>query len=106
MYSQKDDPRAVEYAKRSFEILGNRPEILDTYGWVLVKNGQIEKGVQLLQEALVGLPDHPEISYHTAYAFVKAGRNQEARPVIANLLNKHPSSPFAAKARELLKQIK
>ena len=103
MYDRKKDPRAISVAKHAYELNPGKPEIQDTYGWILVKAGKIEQGLVILQEALMKMPNHPEIGYHVAYALKKLGRQDEANQVVANIITNYPESPFAAKSRDLLK---
>ncbi len=102
LYGRKGDPRAIKVAKRAYEYAPDRPEIQDTYGWLLVKAGKVEQGLRTLQEALTKMPNHPEIGYHVAYALKKLGRKDEANKVVAGILSNYPESPFAAKARKLV----
>lgn len=43
IYFGRKDPRALETAKRAYELVPERPEIADTYGWFLVQNGGLKK---------------------------------------------------------------
>jgi Flp pilus assembly protein TadD len=63
-----------------------RPEITDTLGWLLVQNGNVNRGLVLLQEARVKAPHIPDIHYHMAVALYKSGRTAEARKELDRLL--------------------
>ena len=77
IYLETDADKALATAELAMVRAGNRPEIMDTYGWVLVKTGQVEKGIAQLSRALA-LIDNPEIRYHLAYALEKRDKNEEA----------------------------
>ena len=44
-----DDARTL--ASVAHELDSGNPDIKDTYGWVLIKNGELEEGMRLLLEA-------------------------------------------------------
>ena len=72
------EPGALEHARRALALAPGDPLILDTVGWLTVKDGALEEGVRLLREARLRMPEHPEIRYHLAYALVGLGRRDEA----------------------------
>jgi tetratricopeptide (TPR) repeat protein len=43
---------ALQYAKRAFDISPNDPSFMDTYGYVLYKNGKVSQAAELLAAAL------------------------------------------------------
>ena len=77
-YSEKGDSQAVNLGRRAYELARNRPEIVDTYGWILVQTGEFIEGEKTLQEAVVLAPEHQEIIYHLGYSLHKLGRQDEA----------------------------
>jgi putative PEP-CTERM system TPR-repeat lipoprotein len=85
LHSQQD-AGGLEYARRAHELAPDRPEVTDTYGWLLVQEGEVNKGLVLLQEALVKAPHISEIRYHTAIALEKAGRPEEARRELERIM--------------------
>lgn len=52
---------------------------LDTYGWVMLKNGKIDLAVDALENSVLKQPKIAEIRYHMAMAYLAAGRKDEAR---------------------------
>ncbi|HSC68121.1 MAG TPA: tetratricopeptide repeat protein [Cellvibrio sp.] len=64
LYYERKDPRAVEYAKKAYDLAPNTAPIVDTYGWILVEKGELEKGVELLTKAAELDPASKEISDH------------------------------------------
>jgi Tfp pilus assembly protein PilF len=104
LYHQASDSRATELARKAYEKARSRPEIIDTYGWILFENGQHVEALPVLQEALLKSPSHPEIGYHVAVALRKVNRAKEAEPILRRIVRNSPTSPFADKARQLLGQ--
>lgn len=64
MYYETKDPRALEYAKRAYDLAPDVAAIADTYGWILVERGDLQKGIELLTKAAALEPDNQEILYH------------------------------------------
>ena len=64
------------------------PAILDTLGWILVEQGQLDEGLRYLRDARLRDTQNPEIRYHLAVVLNRTGRADEARielePVIAS----------------------
>ena len=106
LYQTKGDERALVLGRKVYELAPERPEIVDTYGWILVQAGKVQKGLPILQQAMVSAPTNPEIAYHVAYAMHKAGRNEEAKKLLKRNIRDYPKSAVAAKVRGLLEQLK
>ncbi len=64
LYYERKDPRALETAKKAYEMAPNVAPIVDTYGWILVEKGQLEKGIELLTKATQLDPASKEIADH------------------------------------------
>ena len=105
IYHGKNDPKALETAKRAYELVPGRPEIADTYGWFLVQEGRVEKGLSLLARAVDQAPQNYDIRYHWAAGLALAGDKTEAREELEKLLS--DERPFAerAAAQELLEKL-
>lgn len=106
LYEEAGDPRALATAKRAYDLAPQRPEMVDTYGWALVRAGRLQEGLPLLQQAHVMAPQHPEIAFHVGSALLTAGRGGEARPILERVVREHPGTPSATEAEALLKQLR
>ena len=106
LYEEGGDPRAITTAKQAYELAPQRPEMVDTYGWALIRAGRVQEGLPLLQQAYVMAPQHPEISFHVGAALAKAGRGAEARPILERVQREHPGTPSAKEAEAVLKELK
>jgi putative PEP-CTERM system TPR-repeat lipoprotein len=102
---ERGDPRALEIAGKAYELDPNRPEVADTFGWILFNTGERDKGLSILQQAHLAFPTQTEIAYHTAWALSDAGRGAEAMPILRRLLREHPNSEQADDAQALLEKL-
>jgi len=105
LYHAQGDARAQATAKEAYDLAPNRPEIADTYGWILHNAGRKEDGLSILQQAYLAFPTQTEIGYHVAVALESLGRHDEAIGVLRKLLRDNPSSAQAADASALLKKL-
>lgn len=71
---QQKDSLALKYAEQARALAPNVPQVNDTLGWVLVSQGQVEKGLRYLREAALRAPDDPVIKDHLNQALARMGR--------------------------------
>ena len=101
-------PEAVERItglKRKRALRPDNGAITDTLGWLLVQQGQLQRGLELLRKAAVQAPNTPAIRYHLAVALAKVGATQEARDTLAELVNSGQAFRDLPKAKQLLQQL-
>ena len=96
--------QALRLAEKAMELVGDRPDatVLDTYGWVLVKNGRPEEAVRVLEQAL-GLSGHDpraqaEILYHLGVANLHLDRRDAAERLFRQALELQPDLGEALQA--------
>lgn len=87
MYSKRNDPRALGYAKSASDLSPDNAGVKDTYGWVLVQNGKAAEGLLLLEQAAKELKDVPEVNYHVAVAKFQLGKRDEAKLMLGALVS-------------------
>lgn len=83
---KQGDKAALGFAEKAVRIAGGDPGVIDTLGWILLKQGQLERGLGILRDARLRDPDNPEIRYHLAVALAKANRPNEAAEELAQAL--------------------
>ena len=105
LYQEKSDGRALEYARKAHEAAPEPSHTNDTLGWILVQNGQADKGLPYLRTAFVRDSRNPDIRYHLAVALNRLGRDGEARRELEEVVRLMPESSAAAKAKTLLSQM-
>lgn len=99
------DRGAVERAQRAHELAPEDASIQDTLGWVLVQQGQVDRGLRHLREARLRDPGNPEIRYHLAAALARSGRAGEARDEIEQALKSDRPFDSLSEARALRSEL-
>lgn len=96
---------AVDYARRAHAAAPGDPNINDTLGWILVRHGRAEEGLQYLREADTLLADSSVIKFHLAQALVALEQEAEARAALQDALRS--GNPFDGidEARALLAKL-
>ncbi|MGQ0428424.1 MAG: XrtA/PEP-CTERM system TPR-repeat protein PrsT [Gammaproteobacteria bacterium] len=102
LYQESGDRRVVATARRAFEMSPANPAIADTYGWILVQQGQTTEGLRVLAAAMEGAPSHPDIRYHHAAAQARVGHENEAAVNLRALLESAPEFESRREAERLL----
>jgi putative PEP-CTERM system TPR-repeat lipoprotein len=105
LYYETGDARAQDLARRAHEAAADNPEIADTYGWILVELGDAKAGLPVLEAAVKGRPEHPEIRYHYAVALSRNGQAKAAAEVLRKLLADTKAFPSRSAAQALLDQL-
>jgi putative PEP-CTERM system TPR-repeat lipoprotein len=105
LYQELGDGRALALADKLLPASENNPEIMDTVGWIYVRNDRLEKGLALLQDAAVHSPRQAQIRIHIAHALIKAGRKEEARKELDALLKDNKDFAERRQAEDLLEGL-
>ncbi|NNC54814.1 MAG: tetratricopeptide repeat protein [Pseudomonadales bacterium] len=90
--------RARDQAAQAFELAGDNPDVADTYGWILFRIGEADKGIEILRQAVAaaGPQQSPDIAYHLAAALNETGATTEARELLTQALQS--GAKFASRA--------
>lgn len=105
LYFEKGDERALNLARRAYDMVPNRPEVADTYGWILFSSGEQRRGLSILQQAYLAFPNQMDIGYHVGAALKGQGRNDEAVQILRKVLREGGDSPTKSKIRALLDEL-
>lgn len=99
------DPKALGYAEQANKLAPNQPPIMDTLGVLLVEQGNMERGLDLLSNALAQLPQSAAIRFNYAKALLKAGKKSAAKQELETLAKLGDKFPAQTEVTELLKGL-
>ncbi len=102
---QQGEAAALDYAERAYRLAPSDAAVADTLGWVLVSQGQAEKGLRYLREAKLRNSSNAEVRYHLAAALERLGRPAEARQELDQALTGSASFPGIEDARKLHQRL-
>ncbi|MGB1110225.1 MAG: tetratricopeptide repeat protein, partial [Gammaproteobacteria bacterium] len=105
MYQKQGDSRALGTAREAYDRAPGQLAIADTYGWMLVQEGDPAAAVPVLEKALLIDENQAVVRYHLAVALAESGDRTRARRELEKLLVR--GGDFAEKddARALLSQL-
>ncbi|HEX5127534.1 MAG TPA: XrtA/PEP-CTERM system TPR-repeat protein PrsT [Rhodocyclaceae bacterium] len=99
------DSTAAATAGRAVKLAPQDPNTLDTLGWILVQQGQLDGGLRYLRDARLRAPESPELRYHLAFALAKLGHQAEAKTELDYGLKDGASFDGVEDARQLQKEL-
>ena len=80
VYQQMGDERAITLAEKAFQLAPLSLNIIDTYAWILIKNGQVQQGLYLLKPVIDENENiDPNILFHYAYGLSESGDIGQAK---------------------------
>ena len=107
LYADDEETRlvAVNLAMAAFTQAGNDPSVIDTLGYVLIRNKRPQDALRVLERARALAPGNPVIKYHIALAYADLDRRQEAVEMLEIVL---AASEFEgrAKAEQLMRSLR
>jgi putative PEP-CTERM system TPR-repeat lipoprotein len=99
---QLKDEHALTYAQKASTLAPNNPTVSDTLGWILVEQGQIRQGLEVLEKASAGAPGQLDIALHLAKAQIKDGRRDQAKNTLQALIRARPDSAEGKESKALM----
>jgi Tfp pilus assembly protein PilF len=109
LYYELGDARAESMARKASELAPENGAITDTLGWILVETNELDAGIELLRRAVEQAAQQPlvlpDIRYHLAAALARAGKTDEARRGLEELLKSDTSFQSRPQAEKLLKEL-
>ena len=105
LYQKTGNPKAREFAQRAYDLAPNQARTIDTLGWILVQEGDVNRGLTLLRFAQSRAPDDPSVKFHIAVALSKLGRTDDAKAQLESVLSGAHDEEIAAEAAALLKEL-
>ncbi len=94
--------RAFELAAQARKVAPQVPEIADTFGWVLCRQGKHFESLSPLSEAAAKLPSDAEVQFHLGVAQYMLGNDQQAEKQLRMALQLRADFQGADEARRRL----
>lgn len=105
LYFGKGDARAVKLAEQALAIQPSSGAVMDTLGWILVRQGERRRGLDLISQAAKKSPEDPEVRFHLAFALAENGEAERARRMVSEALADGAEFPSRAEAEGLLRRL-
>lgn len=105
LYQKRKNPRALVLAETANQQHPDNYIIQDTMGWILVEQGQLKKGLELLAKAAGTASNNPTIQFHYASALIRDGNKALAREVLRKAIASQTKFPEAAEAKILVESL-
>jgi len=99
------DPKAMSHAERAAKLAPNNAAVLDTYGMLLVKQGDATKGLEVLARATKMAPNRYDLRLNYARALERAGQKDSARKELEALLATAEDFPGKSEIPAMLKAL-
>lgn len=103
LYDQERNSLALPTAEKAYKLSPNSSVVQDTLGWILLREGQTARSLDLLRQAAAS--KDPSIRFHYAAALAKSGDKEQARRLLKQLLATNRDFPEIKEAEALLKQL-
>lgn len=94
---------AKGYLDRAIELKPDDPAIMDSYGWLQYRFGNLDSALKYLRKAYELVRD-PEIAAHLGEVLWESGQRQEAKKVWNNALRKDPNQDDLKKIKARYKE--
>ena len=94
-------------AEEAYRRAPKNARILDTLGWILVRDGaDTARGLKLLRDAYSRAANRPTIRYHLAVALSQQGRNDDARRYLDEIIKSGVPGDILKDAKALRAKLK
>lgn len=106
LYAKSNDPRALDVAEKAYALAPKAPEVADTYGFILVNQGDIEQGLLILEKTVAAAPKLTDIQYHLAIAYATNNNTKKAIEILTPIVESKQDFPERKAALTLLDKLK
>ncbi|MEZ5525123.1 MAG: PEP-CTERM system TPR-repeat protein PrsT [Pseudomonadales bacterium] len=105
LYWLDGNASALDTAGKAFQITSDNPDIADTYGWIMLHEGNKREALKILQAAASSAPQKPGIRYHLAKALADNGQNDQAKKELSRVLRDYPAFEQKTAAMKLQEEL-
>lgn len=105
LLTERDPARGLKLAEQAYVKGSTDAAVVDTFGWLQLKNGNTAKALDLLKKAYELTPNSAEIHFHLAAAMAKSGDKAQAKRELEKLLAETKGFAARKEAEALLRQL-
>ena len=106
LLNEQGKPEARELGERAYRLAPLNPSIIDTFGTILVAQGETQRGLTMLRMATNLAPADPRLRVNLARALAKSGDKAGAKRELEAAIARDPRpSPAKAEAEAMLKTL-
>ena len=105
LYSETNNAKALATAETAYSVAGDVPEVLDTYGFILLKSGRKQEALAVLNKADELSKNNSEINFHYAKALSAVGDKAKAKQSLERILASKNEFTSIAEAKLLYQQL-
>ena len=105
LYHQENNPKALALAEKAYKQAPKSVSIADTYGVVLVKQGDLAQGIKILEKASKQDPSAYDTQYHLANAYFLKGDSEQAIEILNTIVKSEQNFTEKNVAISLLKKL-
>jgi len=105
VYQQENNPKALVFAKKAYELSPESVEVMDTYGYLQIKYGDRAKGIYLLEQVVTLLANDSDVKYHLAEGYSESGEKNKAKELLYSILNDGNNFYEKKNAQELINKL-
>ena len=107
LVTHRDDEESLNRAFEAVRSFRNSEvtAFLDTYGWVRLRQGNVDEALSYLRRAAEGLPENPQVRYHYSLALFESGNVAAAHDEVAAAIDAGQDFPELEAARELFSAL-
>jgi len=87
VYNHQQNPKALETAKRAYIKTPNLAFVADTYGYILLKNGNKQESLKVLKRAAKEAPNLSILQLHLSESLIANKKKSQAREILQQLAN-------------------
>ena len=105
LYWLDNSDKALGAAERAYPPAPDAAAVVDTYGSIMLHQGNKSKALDLIRKAISSRPANPDIRYHLAKALVLNGDKAQAKKEVDRLLRDYSGFEEEMAAKTLAAEL-
>jgi putative PEP-CTERM system TPR-repeat lipoprotein len=105
LYWLEKSDKALATAKKAHQLAPDAAAVIDTYGWIMLHQGDKSEALKLISQAISKSPANPDIRYHLAKALAMNGDKTQAKKEVDRLLRDYSNFEEEEAAKTLATEL-